>query len=740
MANETVSVSPAATDSEPRATPASERLLEAGRNCWRIERASRVAFLVDGDVYFGAVRSALAQARRSVFILGWDIDSRMRLVPGGANDGLPEPLGDFLNAIVSTRPGLHAYVLSWDFAMLYALEREWLPVYKLDWRTHKRLQFRLDDQHPAGGSHHQKVIVVDDEVAFVSGYDLTRARWDTCAHAAIDPRRCTSPGEPYPPFHDVGVVVAGDCARALSDLARERWRRATGHAPQPSAPNDNAAPEPWPAGIEPALTDIDVAIARTEPAFAGRAAVQEIRALTLDAIAAAREAIFAENQYFTSKTIADAFARNLAAEQGPEIAVISPYLQSGWLEIKTMGVLRGRIHRELDAADHHARYGLYYPMLPWLRERDSCLNVHSKVLAVDDRLLMIGSANLSDRSLGLDTECNLAIEACDDPRARSAIAGFRDRLLAEHLDCEPSEIAAAVERERSLLRAIEVLRGTGRTLMPMDTSLDLSLDALVPDHSVLDPERPIDPDEIVADLVSHERSRVGTRARVFAFGAAVVALALLALAWRFTPLHEWLSLDRLVDAGEALEGHAYAPLIVLLAYVVGGLLVIPLMLLVAGTAIVFGPVLGIVYAFAGGLLSAAVVYAIGRKLGRETVRKVAGRKLNELSRRLARRGLLAIVFVRLVPVAPFSIVNVVVGAAHIGWRDFLLGTAIGLAPGIVLISLFMDRATAAIRHPGPATFAMLTAIAGTIVAIAYLLNRKLGAPTPASELSASHGG
>jgi phosphatidylserine/phosphatidylglycerophosphate/cardiolipin synthase-like enzyme/uncharacterized membrane protein YdjX (TVP38/TMEM64 family) len=727
----------AANDRGAQPPAASPRLLEPGRNCWRIDRASRVAFLVDGDAYFSAVRSALAQARRSFFILGWDIDSRMRLVPGGAGDGLPEPLGDFLNAIVSSRPSLRAYVLSWDFAMLYALEREWLPVYKLDWRTHRRLSFRLDDRHPAGASHHQKVIVVDDEVAFVTGYDLTRVRWDTSAHAPDEPRRRTDSGDPYPPFHDVGIVVAGDCARALGQLARERWRRATGVAPPA---HERVDPAPWPAGIVPVLADVDVAIARTEPAFDGRPPVSEIRELTLDAIASARESIFAENQYFTSKRVADAFARRLADDDGPDIAVVSPYMQSGWLEISTMGVLRARIHRELHAADRHRRYRLYYPVLPWLQGRDGCLNVHSKVLAVDDELLTIGSANLSARSLGLDTECNLALEARGDLRVREAIAGLRNRLLAEHLACEPSEVAGALASEGRLHRAIAALSRDGRTLRPMNTAIDASLDAVVPDHTVLDPEQPIDPDEIVADLVPRERARNGTRARVIGLGLVVAALALLALAWRFTPLHDWLSLDRLVAAGAALEEHAYAPLLVPLAYVVGGLVVFPLMLLIAGTAIVFGPGLGTLYALGGALISASVVFAIGRRLGRDTVRRLAGRRLNELSRRLARRGLIAIVFVRLVPVAPFSIVNLVAGATHIGWRDFLLGTLIGLVPGTLLISLFVDRAAAAIRHPGPATFALLTAIAGAIVAVAYLLNRKLGpravGPQPAA---ATHG-
>jgi phosphatidylserine/phosphatidylglycerophosphate/cardiolipin synthase-like enzyme len=234
--NETLSAEARAT--MPRAGDG--RLLVPGRNCWRIERAARLAFLVDGEAYFGAVRKALAGARHSILILGWDIDSRMLLVPDGANDGYPEPLGDFLNAVVARQPSLRGYVLSWDFAMLYAMEREWLPIYKLDWRTHRRLHFRLDDRHPAGASHHQKVIVIDDALAFVSGFDLTRCRWDTSAHACDDPRRVDHRGEHYGPFHDVGVVVTGDCARALGDLVRERWRRATGAAPRPTPPGEPA--------------------------------------------------------------------------------------------------------------------------------------------------------------------------------------------------------------------------------------------------------------------------------------------------------------------------------------------------------------------------------------------------------------------------------------------------------------------------------------------------------------------
>jgi phosphatidylserine/phosphatidylglycerophosphate/cardiolipin synthase-like enzyme/uncharacterized membrane protein YdjX (TVP38/TMEM64 family) len=716
-------------------------LLAPGRNCWRIERAERVAFLVDGDEYFGAVRAALARARHSILILGWDIDSRMRLVPDGARDGLPEPLGDFLNAVVSRTRGLHGYVLSWDFAMLYAMEREWLPIYKLDGRTHRRLTFRLDDRHPVGGSHHQKVIVVDDAVAFVSGYDLTRCRYDSSAHARGDPRRVDHRGVPYPPFHDVGIVVAGPCARALGDLARERWFRATGARLAPGA----ASPVPaiWPQQVVAAATDVDVAIARTEPAFAGRAGVAEIRALHLDAIAAAKGHLFAENQYFTSRTIADAFAARLREDDPPEIAVLSPYTQSGWLEISTMGVLRSRIHRMLREADRQRRYQLYCPMLRWLDERDGCLNVHSKVLIVDDALLTVGSSNLSDRSMGLDTECNLVIESCGEPRLRALIAGLRERLLAEHLGCAPADVARAIAHEGgSLHRAIAALAGAGeRSLPALEPHFDAALDALVPDRHVFDPEQPLDPDTIVADLVPQEEVQTGTRMRLIGIALGVVVLAALALAWQVTGLQQWLAVDRLRELGGTLRESSWAPLAVVAAFAGGGLVAFPLLVLIAATAMVFGPVLGPLYALLGALLSAALTFAIGRRLGRDTVRKLAGQRVNDLSRRLARRGLIAVAFVRMLPIAPFAVVNVVAGASHIRWSDFLLGTVLGLLPGILTMTFFVDRALAAVRDPGAATFTLLAIAVAVIVALVWSLRRRLRARDrpPVALLTRAHG-
>jgi phosphatidylserine/phosphatidylglycerophosphate/cardiolipin synthase-like enzyme len=190
-----------------------------GRNCWRRVEADRVAFLIDGAAYFGAVADAMARAERSILILAWDIDSRMRLHPerdGGASPGrtgLRDELGEFLNELVARRPRLEAHVLDWDYAMIYALEREALPVVKLGWRTHPRLHFHLDGEHPLGGSHHQKIVVVDDRIAFVGGLDLCSHRWDTPEHRAADSHRVDPSGKPYAPFHDVQIAVSGRAAR-----------------------------------------------------------------------------------------------------------------------------------------------------------------------------------------------------------------------------------------------------------------------------------------------------------------------------------------------------------------------------------------------------------------------------------------------------------------------------------------------------------------------------------------------
>jgi phosphatidylserine/phosphatidylglycerophosphate/cardiolipin synthase-like enzyme len=287
--------------------------------------------MVDGEEYFRAVREAIEAARDSVLILAWDFDSRAGL--GFGPDGrVTLTVGDLLNRWARGGPGRRVNVLIWDYPMIYGLEREFPPIYGLGWKPDRRVEIRYDGSIPMGASHHQKLVVIDDRVAFCGGLDLTGRRWDTCAHRVADERRRAN-GKTYPPFHDAMMAVSGDAARALGELARERWRKATGESLAPPGAGGGSrrwgrwaarrhgrpAPpaDPWPGSLPVALAEIEVAISRTEPAAGDAPAVRETEAMYLDLIAAARRSIYIENQYFTAHRLGEELARRLAEPEGP---------------------------------------------------------------------------------------------------------------------------------------------------------------------------------------------------------------------------------------------------------------------------------------------------------------------------------------------------------------------------------------------------------------------------------------
>lgn len=696
-------------------------LLKPDRNCWRLVHANRAAFLIDGQAYFSALRAALEQARKSILIVGWDIDSKIWLVRDDLPHEHPVQLGEFLNALVTERQGLEAHVLIWDFAMIYALERELLPLYKLRWQSHHHLHFHMDDEHPIGASHHQKIVVVDDAVAFVGGFDLTKRRWDTSEHRPEDPRRRDPDGDTYTPFHDVQMIVDGKAAAALGELARKRWQRATAKSIQPPAVDDQI--DPWPGYLQPDLKDVEIAIARTEPAHAGNPEVREVERLYLDAIACAQDTIYIENQYLTSVTVGQALVARLMDDQGPEIVLILPYKSSGWLEHTTMDVLRARLLRKLRDADRHGRLRIYYPDVSGLGEQ--CINLHAKILIVDDGLVRVGSSNLSNRSMGLDTECDLAIEANGHQHIEKAILDFRNRLLGEHLGTEPATISQTATKTGSLIQAIETLRHQhDRTLKDLNGEVPASLDETVPDSSIIDPESPLDPDRLTDALVPEEERKPAGRRLLSRVGIIVAVLAL-AAAWRWTPLGEWLDVGTLTAWVIGLQDSPLGGIVAIGGFLIGSLIAFPVTLLILVTALVFGPVLGFVYSLVGTLLGAILTYGIGHLLGRNTLRRLGGSRINNLSRWLAHRGIITMLTVRLLPVAPFTIINLVAGASHISFRDYALGTLLGMTPGMLALTIFADSVQNAVQDPQPANFALLAGVIALIIVGAFTIRRWL---------------
>lgn len=434
-------------------------ILRPGRNCCLVATARRAGVTVDGAAYFLALRDAFERARRSILIVGWDFDGAVALDPVGCGPA-SRPLREYLPALLERRPELEVRILVWGFSVFYGQSQSPPPRFDRRWVGHPRLLFRFAYDCPFFGCHHQKIVCVDDALALCGGMDLTAMRWDVPTHDAGHPVRMDSRGQPYAPRHDVQLAVEGEAALALSEIARARWRDVTGQ----HLPPVDAGADVWPDSVPARLFDVPIGIARTCPARRSRAALREGQALIHDALEAAREHVYVESQYFTARAVGDHLAELLQRPRGPQIVIVVRRKADGLIQRFAMGSNRSRLLRRLAAVDRHHRLGVYYPVVEDPEGREHEIEVHSKVIAVDDRLLRIGSSNLNNRSMGYDSECDAALEP-EDAQGRAAVRRITCELLAEHLGRSAEEVAAGL-RNQGLLTVVERLNGSrGRRLV-----------------------------------------------------------------------------------------------------------------------------------------------------------------------------------------------------------------------------------------------------------------------------------
>ncbi|SDZ03761.1 VTT domain-containing protein [Nitrosomonas halophila] len=691
------------------------RIIHSGHNCWRVADATKVSILVDGEDYFRALHEVMQRARHAIYILAWDMDSRVRLLREEQPTQLPTELGELINTLLKQRPGLEVYILNWDWAMLYALEREWIPIYWSGWKKQSRLHYELDAHCPFGGSQHQKLVIIDDKIAFCGGIDLGKHRWDSSAHAPKDSRRIDPNNKAYPPFHDMQMLVEGEAAKALAELARARWLQATGE--QLSAAPISDANNLWPEHVEALFSQVKVAIARTVPAFNNTPEKREVESLYIDSISAAKRLIYIENQYFTAGKIAKILASRLTEPDGPEVVLVQPLRTGGWLEQHTMDVLRYRVTQKLRDADQHNRLRICYPRHQALGE--AYIGLHSKLMIVDDDFLRIGSANLSNRSMGLDSECDLAIEA-DNTAQQEAIRAFRSRLLSEHFDLSEGELKSELARQGSLLKLIDTRQNFPRTLSILDCKVEELTEEILPDSDYIDPERPTEMDALAEEFIPVEESK-SIRKQLITTVMVLSTAVFTAGLWKWSVLGDWIALQReVIDVSQPLS-----LFVTTLGFALAGLLAVPVTLLVILVAVFFDFWPGIFYTISGALLSTLMGYAAGYFLGRKTVTQLAGHRLNRLSRQLIKNGLMAVIRVRLVPVAPFAIINLVAGATHLYLKNLILGTLLGMLPGILIIFLFVELLVSAIDNPEPDAIISFVIFVGSIALVLFMLKKRL---------------
>jgi phosphatidylserine/phosphatidylglycerophosphate/cardiolipin synthase-like enzyme len=460
-------------------------ILVPGETCWRAERAGRGALLIDMADYFLAAKAAMLRARASIHLLNWafDPDTLFDPQPGGTGPD-SDRFGPFLRTLALERPDLDVRILCWKSALPVSATQHFFPHRAKECFAGTPVHFLLDATVPMGACHHQKMIVVDDDVAFCGGGDIGPNRWDTMEHLDDDPRRQASRlnSKDFTSRHEVMSVVDGPAARALGDLFRDRWLRATGERLVPSA---TAVGDAWPPDLKAEFTRPTIGLSRTEPRWRGYPPVRESEALHMASIAAAKTSIYLENQYFTSPLIAEALAARLAEPAGPEVILVSTEHSPSWFDQMTMDRTRSLFLKRLDTADRHDRLRAYVP----LTAKGRLIIVHAKLSIIDDRLLRIGSANLNNRSGGFDTECDLSIEAGpDDAAALAEIKALRTRLLAHWLD-RPAEAVAMAEAEAGGIgRAIDRLRRGGADRLSPLTSKPLGpLAEFIASHHLGDP-------------------------------------------------------------------------------------------------------------------------------------------------------------------------------------------------------------------------------------------------------------
>ena len=460
-----------------------EPVLAPGRNCWRIERATRASVIVDAEGYFRVARDAMRDARHQITLIGWDFDARISMVH--EEDDAPVRVGRFIDWLVRRTRTLQVRILRWDMGALKTLFRGRTILTILRWLRKRRIHLKLDSAHPAAASHHQKIVVIDDCLAFCGGIDMTDDRWDTRAHSDADPGRVEPGGRAYGPWHDATTALAGPVAAVLGDLARERWQRAGGKPFRQPPTVETCWPERLPVDFE----DVEVAISRTEPEMAGHEAVHEIESLYCDLIARAERWIYAESQYFASRRVAEAIAKRLEEENGPEIVILNPITADGWLEPIAMDTARARLVETLRRHDPYRRLRLYHPFTA----ADVPIYVHAKITIVDGEILRVGSSNFNNRSMGLDTECDVTIDATRTANLPAAprIAAICHELLAEHLGCTPETVAERLDATGSLVATIEELRKErGHTMQPYETPELNGLEEWLAENEMLDPEAP----------------------------------------------------------------------------------------------------------------------------------------------------------------------------------------------------------------------------------------------------------
>lgn len=689
---------------------ASASIFQQGENCWVSSKASYAAPLIDCANYYKALHSSIVKAKHSIFIVGWDIDSRIRLIRGEdeANSEAPSVISELLAWKAEQNPELKIYLLRWDSSLAFFAQREMWAKEVWDENTPDNVETVLDDTIPMGGSQHQKIVIIDDEVVYSGGMDVSTNRWDTRDHPVESEERDGPDGE-YGPLHDVQAVYSGPLVKEFAELVRWRWLRVAESNPinfreDAKIKLEDGIPDAWPDDYEPWFENVDCALARTIPFMDEVEPVQEVRNMLLDLINQAERVIYIENQFTSRQEIAEALNKRLKICPDLNVIVVSSYEPKGRFECEAFWASRIEFKKILFKDIDPDRVIMTYSSITDEQGRSAYKRIHSKVMTIDEKYLVIGSSNLSNRSMTLDTEIDTVYYGNDEHNS-AQIARVRDDLLAEHSgrDVESTAVLLKKDNPARALMTGQLAHGYVLTQVNDEIFTDPSSDNLF--RSLSDPEEPL----IAMPTMDGSSMPVrNPRRRTIMVGLGVLVIAILGglMFWASQAI-PWLSADSINAFLEESRGTYFALPTVLLVYLVGGILFFPVTVLSIAVAAVFGPIWGPIYGILGALLSSATMFGVGKLLGNAGLKKIGGPKVDAVDQKLKSSGIVGVAAIRMLPIAPFSLVNLVAGISSIGLFQFLMGTFLGMFPPMIAKGLVGDSITQIFRNPSPETISYL---------------------------------
>lgn len=661
-------------------------------------KAEDPSLLVCAESYFSQIKDAFLNAQEEILILGWSFNLKTILDDDGTT------LEEILFGIPDK---VKIKILVWDYIIFYMADRDPFIGLNIAFKNKKNIQFGRFDFHPMLSSMHIKMVVVDSEVSFVGGIDLDLERRDGKFNFSEDSMRREKDGHMYGPFRDYALRFEGkQIAKDLRTFFEQMWNSQKEQVSRVHQVADKLTP------------GANLFFARTLPKFKGNPKDNSSFQLQRWLFENAKRYIFIENQYLTSGRIVDALIQRLAQPLGPEVVIVVSYGHMPILERISMGALLTDCVKKLLHNDPYQRLKIYTLLAP--RKRQASLRsegrefvkIHSKCVLVDDTYLKIGSSNMNERSLQFDYELDALVSG-------EVVKKYREEIFSSLLGN-----GGEVEFGESIIWTFEKAR------LKYDKIIEVK-DILQKKSALTDYKDylPLDKREMtffekMGQMFIHRREMLRINAKVV--GGIVLLLFIIAGAIFVGPGEAKGLLDQAVfnlriDSSLLLMGLFF------FSYLILGAFFFPLNAYIFLCGAYFSMGEAFALAMTGAMSSAMLTYAMGTLFQKDLDVEAKLEQANRLGKLLRRNSLKTLVFLRIIPLAPFPFVNLVCGKLRMHFGKYVLGTLLGVAPGAAFLIFTEKRLIALFTHPDWGNFVVVILILSLFYAGGRFLKKRMSA-------------